>query len=197
MLTVGPTGPEIRQAALGVQPRARRQPKIRRERDDERVHVGLVVIGLKRHANELHAGQLHQQRLDSRIRPAGGTGSPRRRRAAARHASIWTNESSVGVTGSSPKSSDSSARAAQPERVAAGARRRPSRAPPWKRMAAGTASQADGSRVPSQRRRVSKVVPSSQSQLRTSGSSSSCRSGRAQRNPAPFGAHSHLWQLPA
>jgi hypothetical protein len=34
-------------------------------------------------------------------------------------------------------------------------------------------------------------------QLTTSGSTRSWSSGRTQRNPAPFGEQSHLWQVPA
>jgi hypothetical protein len=49
----------------------------------------------------------------------------------------------------------------------------------WNSIAAGTARNADGSRVPCQRCSSGNVAPSTQSQDTTGGSISACTSGRA------------------
>src|SRR5438309_7800566 len=64
-----------------------------------------------------------------------------------------------------------------------------------KSIAAGTARNAAMSRVPC--RCCSSTKPDGHPQLTTSGASKDCTSRRAYKKPDPFGAHIHLWQVPA
>ena len=86
----------------------------------------------------------------------------------------------------------------EPLDAARGTARRTSSQPHsrWNSIAAGTERNAAGSRVPCQ------LVPFRELRFRPAPADDErveprLSSGRAQRKPAPFGAHSHLWPLPA